>query len=67
VALPVASSVLAPGAVLGWANELLGGGPFTGCRMLRRGMNDTYLLEAPGERSVLRLYRAGWRTDDDIG
>lgn len=65
--VPVASSVLAPGALLAWANARLAGGPFDDCRLWRSGMNDTYLLHAGEQRSVLRVYRAGWRTDADIG
>jgi Ser/Thr protein kinase RdoA (MazF antagonist) len=67
VPLPVASSVFAPAAVRDWATDRLGGGPFTDCRLWRRGMNDTYLLQAGPHRSLLRVYRAGWRSDADIG
>jgi Ser/Thr protein kinase RdoA (MazF antagonist) len=65
--LPVASSLFTPAALLRWANARLTGGPFTGCRLWRSGMNDTYLLQAGAQRSLLRVYRAGWRSDDDIG
>jgi Ser/Thr protein kinase RdoA (MazF antagonist) len=65
--LPVAASILAPDALRRWANDLLVGGPFTDCRLWRRGMNDTYLLHAGTHRSLVRVYRAGWRSDTDIG
>ena len=67
VPLPVAASILAPAALLGWANDRLAGGPFTDCRLWRRGMNDTYRLQAGARRSLVRVYRAGRRSDADIG
>jgi Ser/Thr protein kinase RdoA (MazF antagonist) len=67
VQLPVASSLFAPAALLRWASARLTGGPFTDCRLWRSGMNDTYLLHAGEQRSLLRVYRAGWRSDDDVG
>jgi Ser/Thr protein kinase RdoA (MazF antagonist) len=67
VPLAVASSILAPAAMLRWANDLLVGGPFTDCRLWRRGMNDTYRLQAGARWSLVRVYRAGWRSDADIG
>lgn len=67
VRLPLASSLFAPAALCRWANEQLTGGPFSDCRLWRSGMNDTYLLHAGRERSLLRVYRAGWRSDGDIG
>ena len=65
--LPAVSSLLAPWAVLTWANDSLVGGPFADCRLWRSGMNDTYVLRAGTEASVVRVYRAGWRSDEDIG
>ena len=41
-------------------------GAVTACRLLHRGLNDSYLVEAPRGRHVLRVYRAGWRTADEI-
>src|SRR5690348_14712955 len=41
------------------------------CKLLQRLLNDTYLVETdPGEsgldKYILRVYRAGWRTESDI-
>jgi Ser/Thr protein kinase RdoA (MazF antagonist) len=36
------------------------------CRLHNRGMTDTYLVETASGRYVLRVYRAGWRTDADV-
>ena len=41
-------------------------GAVTACRLLHRGLNDSYLVEAARGRHVLRVYRAGWRTADEI-
>lgn len=32
------------------------------CRLFHRGLNDTYLVLANGNRFALRLYRANWRS-----
>ena len=37
------------------------------CRLLHRGLNDTYLVTTADTRYVLRVYRHQWRTRDDIG
>ena len=36
------------------------------CHFWTRGVNDTYLVQTPEERYILRLYRTGWRTQSDI-
>ena len=36
------------------------------CRLYKRGLNDTYLVETEKDRYILRLYRRGWRTKQDI-
>lgn len=36
------------------------------CELLRLGMNDTYLLRTRRQRFVLRVYRAGWRSPEDV-
>jgi len=65
--LPVASSVIAPVALCDWANVHLAEGRFVACRLFRSGMNDTYLLQGTVQPSILRVYRYGWRSLDDIG
>jgi Ser/Thr protein kinase RdoA (MazF antagonist) len=42
-------------------------GAVAACRLLHRGLNDSYLVEAACGRYVLRVYRMGWRTADEIG
>lgn len=36
------------------------------CVLLARSLNDSYLVEASEGRFVLRVYRAGWRTDAEV-
>jgi len=36
------------------------------CKLLNRGLNDTYLVRTASENYILRVYRAGWRSDSDI-
>lgn len=36
------------------------------CHLYKRGLNDTYLVKTEQERYILRLYRRGWRTKEDI-
>ena len=36
------------------------------CRLYQRGLNDTYLVETEQDRYILRVYRRGWRTKEEI-
>ncbi len=36
------------------------------CRLLKTGINHTYLLTAPGQQAVLRVYSYNWRTRAEI-
>ncbi len=36
------------------------------CRLYQRGLNDTYLVETQQDRYILRVYRRGWRTKEEI-
>jgi Ser/Thr protein kinase RdoA (MazF antagonist) len=37
-----------------------------GCQFLKMGLNDTYLLRSQSDRVIMRVYRIGWRTLEDI-
>jgi Ser/Thr protein kinase RdoA (MazF antagonist) len=42
-------------------------GPISRCRLHHRGLNDTYKVECSrGDTFFLRIYRAGWRSLDEI-
>ncbi|WP_009633543.1 phosphotransferase [Synechocystis sp. PCC 7509] len=36
------------------------------CRLLKRGLNDTYLIETEQKQYILRVYRHSWRTKEEI-
>lgn len=36
------------------------------CLLYKRGLNDTYLVETERKRYILRIYRKGWRTKEEI-
>jgi Ser/Thr protein kinase RdoA (MazF antagonist) len=63
---PVTYATLSAAALAAWLEAAYGLGAVTACRLLHRGLNDSYLVEAARGRYVLRIYRAGWRTADDI-
>jgi Ser/Thr protein kinase RdoA (MazF antagonist) len=60
-ALPAHSSVLAPGPLLDAAREHYSIERGATCALVRRAVNDTYLISAPDQQLVLRVYRYGWR------
>ena len=66
LAFPVAHSVLSAHAVLTEADGTFAIAPPSTCQLLRRGFNDTYLLQSRDERCIARVYRAQWRTPSDI-
>ncbi|WP_414574881.1 phosphotransferase enzyme family protein [Anabaena sp. CCY 9402-a] len=37
------------------------------CKLYKRGLNDTYLIETEQERYILRIYRCSWRNQEEIG
>jgi Ser/Thr protein kinase RdoA (MazF antagonist) len=63
---PVSYSTLSAEALADWLEAGYELGAVTACRLLHRGLNDSYLVEAARGRHVLRVYRAGWRTTDEI-
>jgi Ser/Thr protein kinase RdoA (MazF antagonist) len=42
------------------------GGAIADCRFVRLGLNDTYLVTTREARFVVRVYRRGWRTPNQI-
>lgn len=63
---PVTHSTLSQHALLTQVLPLYLGKAADSCRLLVRGMNDTYLVQTPQEPYILRAYRHGWRTLPDI-
>src|SRR5207248_3093699 len=64
--LRVSYSTLATEALSVWLETGYRIGAVAACRLLHRGLNDSYLVETACGRYVLRVYRAGWRTPDEI-
>jgi Ser/Thr protein kinase RdoA (MazF antagonist) len=63
---PVTYSTLSTDALAAWLEASYELGTVTACRLLHRGLNDSYLVESTRGRHVLRVYRAGWRTAEEI-
>jgi Ser/Thr protein kinase RdoA (MazF antagonist) len=64
---PTVNSTLSADALLTDVLPAFSIGPATSCRLLYIGVNDTYLVStADGNRYVLRVYRAGLRTLENI-
>lgn len=36
------------------------------CKLINRGLNDTYWVKTQSEKYILRAYRSGWRSQSDI-
>jgi Ser/Thr protein kinase RdoA (MazF antagonist) len=63
---PVIHSTLAPDALLAEVARAYALGAPVACQLLKRGLNDTYLVATRGGRYVARVYRARWRTPSEI-
>ncbi|ANC72354.1 phosphotransferase enzyme family protein [Deinococcus radiodurans] len=63
---PALHSVLAPTALAGLVSETYG---LTqpALTLLRRGLNDTSRVQSGERRTILRVYRCGWRTPAEVG
>jgi Ser/Thr protein kinase RdoA (MazF antagonist) len=62
----VTYSTIATEALTAWLESGYELGAVVACLFLHRGLNDSYLVETARGRYVLRIYRADWRTADEI-
>ncbi len=62
----VAYSVLSAGTVGVEVSDAYGLGQPVECALVSAGTNDTYRVLAGGETYIARVYRSGWRTDEEI-
>jgi Ser/Thr protein kinase RdoA (MazF antagonist) len=62
----VAYSILASEALTAEASDAYGIDAMAPCRLLRRGLHDTYLLPGRHRCYILRAYRARWRSSQEI-
>lgn len=65
-ALPAQSSVLGPAPLLDAAREHYAIERGATCALVHHGINDTYVIEAPGQHFALRVYRHAHRTNAEI-
>ncbi|MGX9687853.1 hypothetical protein ACTQ9L_12010 [Deinococcus wulumuqiensis] len=66
MSFPALHSVLAPIALAGMVAETYGL-PQPALTLLRRGLNDTSRVQSGEQRTILRVYRCGWRTPAEVG
>jgi Ser/Thr protein kinase RdoA (MazF antagonist) len=64
--VPVAHSLIAPHALARLADEAFGLVAQSPPRLLQARLNDHYALATAHGDYVLRVYRHGWRTDEDV-
>lgn len=63
---PVSYSILSASELMRDVLRNYDVGTPTGCKLLNRGLNDTYLVDTDHGKFVLRAYRKGWRSDSDV-
>lgn len=63
---PVTHSTLSADALLNYVQQHYEPGELIECLLLNPGLNDTYLLRGKEQPYILRVYRAGYRTLDDV-
>jgi Ser/Thr protein kinase RdoA (MazF antagonist) len=66
MSFPVTYSTLSTDALVARLASAYAIDPIVRCRFLHRGLNDSYLVETAHSRYVLRVYRKGWRTEEEI-
>lgn len=64
--IPVIHSIAASEALIENVLHYYPIGTPLSCRLYQRGLNDTYLVETEQDRFILRVYRRGWRTKQEI-
>lgn len=63
---PSISSILSPDYLASLVVQRFGCDPATRCRILRTGVNHTYLITTREKKFVLRVYARNWRTELEI-
>ncbi|MBF9251678.1 phosphotransferase [Pontibacter sp. 172403-2] len=63
---PAISSILSPDYLAGFAVDHYGFDRNTTCRILKTGINHSYLITTSDGKFVLRVYCLGWRTESEI-
>lgn len=63
---PVTESTLSATSLAQFVQKQYGGTTSISCRLLRTGINHTYLITDAATTFVLRVYNHGWRTKEEI-
>jgi Ser/Thr protein kinase RdoA (MazF antagonist) len=63
---PVTNSNLSPNHLATFLREKYNFGQACGCKLIRAGINDTYLVTNEQDKYVFRIYSLGWRTEMEI-
>lgn len=63
---PVSSSILSTSHLASFINEKYALGNETECRILRAGINHTYLVNSRSGKFIFRIYSLNWRTLTEI-
>ncbi len=63
---PAISSIIAPAFLAEWVKNQYALATSPICKVLRLGVNHTYLVQSSAEQYVLRVYTYGWRTETEI-
>ncbi len=63
---PVSNSNLSAAHLAQFIREKYNTGNSTKCRILKAGINDTYLVEGESGKFVFRVYNYNWRTETEI-
>lgn len=63
---PVSNSTLSATHLVAFLQEKYALSPSTQCKLIRAGLNDTYLVTDKLERFVFRVYSLNWRTRTEI-
>lgn len=63
---PVSHSTLLPAAIAKFVNENYLLAVTISARILKTGINDTYLITADAQKFIFRVYHLNWRTEAEI-
>jgi len=66
VPFPVSSSILAASPLVSFLQERYALGAAAQCRLIRSGINDTYLVTDRDNKYIFRIYSLHWRTELEI-
>lgn len=63
---PVTNSTLSPSHIAGFIKDNYITGEPVNARILKTGINDTYLVETSSDKFIFRVYSHNWRTEKEI-